>query len=127
VEALPLIATVGPSGAEKELHFMPLTVGQYIRLFRIGEHGSLMACLSMMCRNYSDEEAREVLFNISGSDDIFIMKKIDDILDHGMKPVQSVCQFCGRMNNVSVDGGDVLISPFREPGVSDKHKIRYGS
>lgn len=121
VSALPIILSLG----EKDYNFMPCTVGQYFELEEKGLFQDTVAVLATMCCNHSYDDAYEVFYHVH-QDDVDRLDKVDAYLYHGVKPLDGVCKNCNEVTQVRLEGGRVLIRPFRRRNESVESRIRFG-
>lgn len=113
-KALPVRTTVG---VDKELVFWPLTIGKYLEFYdnkKAQEMNTELAILSYQVSNMPFEEAYNVIYNLSG-EDITVVQRIDNLLYHGVKNLEKVCdsEDCGYRNSVDISEEDVIFYPFR--------------
>lgn len=84
----------------------------------------------------------DVFYNLTSSDEVEDLESLDTYLDHKIKPVTMNCvgkinykdendeektEICKNPISVALDGGGVLITPFRESDEPVRHKIRFGT
>ena len=84
----------------------------------------------------------DIFYNLSSQEDGEVLDEIEKYLDHGLKPVPMKCKGiveytddegivrenrCDNVINVTLSGGGVLITPFRESDEPIKSRIRFGS
>lgn len=62
------------------------------------------------------DSAKEVLSNEFNLKDINVLKSIDEIFRHGVKPIEQPCGLCGEVNRITVDTAYTVIRSFRETG-----------
>lgn len=89
--------------------------------------------------NMKFEDAYNLLSNLVNNDDIETLEEVDELLYHGIKPIESVCKnkvtdestgnenYCSHTNHVSIEGKELLIRPFREGERPKRDKIRFSS
>ena len=118
---LPVVADLSWGSCE----FTPLTLGDYIELERLGLQDDSVAVLARECRNRPFEDSRKRFEDAQGQDQEDL-GEIEDILCHGIKPMSVKCGSCGTVNRFRIDGGDVLIRPFRSSEVPVASRIRFG-
>lgn len=121
-EDFPLVVNLSVG----ELIFYPLTVDNYMKLIQMKKHNDEVAGFAINVSNMEFEKAYEIIFNSVNPEDMYILDQVDELMFHGLKPVEVECKHCKAINHVSVEGGSVLINPFRESGESVKHAIRFG-
>jgi len=105
--------------------FMPLTILDYLRLERMNLHKDSVAKLAMQCVNFPFEEVRPKLYRAYGEESQ-ILTQLEDILHHGVKPINVKCPSCGSINLLQLDGGNVVIRPFRTDEEVASDRIRFG-
>ena len=163
-----------PINAELEvgkMSFSPLTVGDFIFLHKndlfyrkrddeylTDTNGNLLkdfvAIMAAQCVSHSFEEAYELLNKVTSQDDIDIIERIDQMLNHGIAPITFKCQnrmgekteenyeeddgtgvpeqlrdkrpVCGQEITVSLLGGEAIVVPFREHEQSIESRISFG-
>lgn len=121
VSALPVILPLD----EKDYNFMPCNVGQYFKLEEEGLFQDTVAVLAMMCCNHSYEDAYKVFYHVH-QDDVDRLDEVDSYLYHGVKPLEGLCSKCNKTTQVRLEGGRVLIRPFRRRNESIESRIRFG-
>lgn len=110
------VAEVQVEVADKKISIRPLTLGGYLQLKKKGkardEVEMLAACAAVEGKSLAPEELSKMIFNLTPLEGESLMKA-DAKLFHGVKPVSAVCASCKGTIPIEVDGGDVLIRPFR--------------
>lgn len=104
--------------------FHPITVREFIRLSEMGKADDEIAMLALQ----SDMEfntAHDRFSKVTGQD-MAILKRVDDYLFHGLKPIHTQCVKCKTMIEVELDGGQALILPFRGPESTIEDCISFG-
>jgi hypothetical protein len=111
-----------------DLQFLPLTLGQFLQLEQVGLERDSVALLAMQCTNLSFEEARRTIYWASTQDpmDGKVLGRVEDILYHGTKPFRVRCATCSEVNLLQLDGGGVIIQPFRPDSETIESRIRFG-
>jgi hypothetical protein len=115
-----------------ELHFGPLTIDDYFFLMDKGlldVENSFFAdrnhMLAKMCSNKDFDSVLRLIKNAHGKyDEVFDM--ITNMLAHPIKNIDMKCEECEYVNQVDINGGTVLIEPFREHVNSTTIPIRFG-
>jgi hypothetical protein len=123
-ESLPIIAELKfNNGSHKEYEFMPLTIKQYVTLCDAGLQKDLEATLAIQCSGDFDEN----YYNIKAAygEDEVILRQIDELLTHGIKPIPSKCASCEYINFLRLDSSEVLFRPFRGSDEVIKNRIRF--
>lgn len=110
-----------------ELHFAPITVGEYIELVKEGKAEDEFELMIRQCKNLkSVNETREVLYDLPTSDGL-ILEQVDVHLYHEIKPFEFKCKKCNHNNIVAVEGGQTFVYPFREKrSANAKSRIHFG-
>lgn len=128
VPKLPVIVTLS-SG--QELHFSPTTLEDYFKIET--DLDDYVKIMSNQVRNIKTEEAYNIISKLTDPDDFNSMNEIDRLLYHGVKPLICKCKnklehgnICSKETQVSVDGEDTLIFPFREDKDPKRNSIRFG-
>lgn len=122
VPKFPIRATF----SDVEFHFEGLTVKDYVdNKLEKEVSGDTISYLAAMCTNISYETAKTILSNAT-IEEGFVLEELDTLLYHGLKEVVTECEKCNTMNKVQVEGGDVVIGPFRGPGESVRSRIQFG-
>jgi len=132
---LPVILTLSNG---KELHFTPITVNDYLTLLKKNLYRNKTAGLAVQVRNIGFDEAYDTIYKCIDLDDMRNLDEIDKILYHSLRPINVICQnsithedksfsICGNKINVSIDGGGVVILPFRPDTIPERGGIRFGT
>ena len=124
---LPVVMNFGEKFGE--FHFKPLTYGAFLKS-GAGNRDDMdvVSLIALMCVNMSYEEAYEKLSNIPGGYQDYI-EEVYSYLDHGVKPlkVETHSEKEGKEEfEISLEGGDVLMRPFRKSEESPDNVIRFG-
>jgi len=109
----------------KEYEFSPLTISQYFYLCNIGMEKDICAMIAAQCTNESFEVMYDNVCKAVGEEET-LLREIDDILTHGLKPIASQCDACGAVTMLRVDSNKVILRPFRRPNEVIKDRIRFG-
>lgn len=109
----------------KTYEFSPLTIRGYLELERDGKSKDDIARLAKQCVNVPFEEAYHK-FSRAQYDDMQLLDIIEEKLFHGIKPIEAVCANCGRNVLIRLEGGGVIIRPFRSLKTSLDDRIHYG-
>lgn len=129
---LPVILPT-PSG---DLHFYPLTVGDYCKLYRANLLDNDLQLLSSQAKNKPFETTYKILSELTG-DVLFELPKIDKFLTFGIKPIEIKCDnekisdndekvLCNCINYVDPFDRESVIVPFRSNRNSAGTGIRFG-
>lgn len=118
---LPVIASL----SDGDYHFTPLTMKSYMELLDQGLHNETIPTYAKMCINRPYEKAYE-RFYAANSEDGAILEAVDELLYHGITPMEKICSKCGGLTQVEVEGGEILISPFCEYSEFITGRIRFG-
>jgi hypothetical protein len=97
--------------SNKKVKFNVFTVGDYKFLDNIGKANDSMAILAKQTDIEKFEEAYEFIQEVTGTDLVWL-KKIDVLLNHGLKPFKLECRDCKYINYIGAGEGDVIIMPF---------------
>lgn len=120
---LPVTVILG----DKELKFRPLTLGQFLQLERVRLEKDPVSILAMQCENLPFMTARSLLFwSMNDYEDSDLLNRVEEILNHGTKPFRVRCSACNHINYLQIDGGGVVIRPFRSDAKSVNARIRFG-
>lgn len=119
---LPITATLSNN---QELVFSPLTVGNFLELLEKGLEKDLCAGLAIQVVNVAYEDAFSIVDKSFG-DDSLILEEVDKILYHGLKSIHTKCVNCNTMIDANLDGGQIIIYPFRVNSFSPRNAIRFG-
>lgn len=133
IPQLPIVINLG----EKELHFTPLTINDYITLLSKKLENDIIAGLAIQIRNIKFDEAYKIIDNCNNIEDMNLLNEVDSMLFHGIKPISIICDnvvknddnsmtMCGNKVNLSLDGGEVLLLPFRTDSTSERNRIHFG-
>lgn len=81
---------------------------------------------ALMCTNMDFETVYTKLYSLTNSEDQEALQEVDKLLFHDMEPIKSVCSnsSCGKNVEISLEGRESLIRPFRDGGLSLRRKIR---
>jgi len=123
-EALPVKAKLG----NKTLSFWPLTMKMmYSVLDENKENADEGEFIKKMVINKKEEETEKIIYGIDykGTQ---ILKRVDELLHHGLKRFEIVCDQdeCKHPNELSLDGGEGLLMPFRTGSESVDDNISFG-
>lgn len=124
VPALPVRVKLG----ERECHFKPLIVRDYLNLLNKNLHQDYIKLMAKTCINIEDEEAEELFFNLSRKDGE-TLEEVDGVLIHELVPIEIECDNskCHYKNSIELEGGqNFVLVPFRESTESDSSGICYG-
>lgn len=110
---------------ESTYEFYPLTILNYLKLERMNLHKDPTAKLAMQCGNASFEVIRPKLYRAYGEESI-VLTQVEEILNHGVKPINVSCPACKAVNLLQLDGGNVVIRPFRSDEEVIATRIRFG-
>lgn len=136
VTELPIVTTI--SG--QELHFSPMTVGDYLTL-KSGTHDGILkegkvdrvSTQAISIKNMSFHKSYELLYSVTDLEEIEILTEVDKLLLHDIKPLNGVCnnkvegKVCGEHNNIKLEGREALLTPFRSSEGSTRTRIRFGT
>ena len=108
-----------------EYEFMPITVSQYLLLYNSGLHEDPAAMLAAQCVNAPFEIMMKKINTVNGEEET-LLREVDDLLTHGIKPIPSKCAACGAVTMLRIDSSGVIFRPFRRPDQVVKDRIRFG-
>jgi len=125
---------------ENELHFSPMTIktykeienGKYTKYCK-GKKIDKLTTLALCCVNKPFEEVLHLLNNTYDPDIIEDLEHIDEVMLHGVKPLELICkkevngQQCNHTNSVKLEGLEHLLKPFRKGKPTDRRRIRFGN
>lgn len=126
---LPIAVTLSNN---EEYKFMPLTVKNFLRLKKLKKDKDSVAMYAAMCTNHKFEDAYKFFNETLDREDGEILEEIDELLDHGVKPLEvkytSVVdgEEVERTTKIRIEGRQALLLPFRGEGKSVRDKIRFG-
>ena len=111
----------------KDVAFSPLTIGRFLELVDLGKQDDDLAIVAMSCVNKDFDEIYKAVYT-SNLDDVETLKEVDDVLEHGVKPVEFTCATpeCTGKFKIEVDGEDTIFMPFRRPEKSTTSRLRFG-
>lgn len=110
---------------EATYQFYPLTIRQYLELEMANLHKDPVARLAAQCRNVPFDTARTKMYRTYGEES-HVLTQIEELLFHGVKPINVACPSCGAINLLQLDGGGIVIRPFRSPETVANDRIRFG-
>lgn len=121
--SLPIVATIGGT----VMHFMPLDMEHYLRLVDRNLENVERALLAAQCTNLEYKVAKEIIDNATGRD-LLILKRIDDFLFHGIKPLVLKYTYKGKERRETIDVTDVntIVAPFRRSEELEGSAIQFG-
>lgn len=123
VTQLPAKAKIG----EEIMEFSLLTIGDYLWLTEEGKEQDALALLTKQCKNFSFEEAYQLIYNCSAEEGE-IIDYLDKILYHGIKPIKQECKTCKKTISLRLtDGKAAVLLPFRKSGSAVRDRIQFGS
>lgn len=131
MEAPELPVTVTLSNGE-DYSFNPMTVRGYLKIHRLKKSKDSVAMYAAMCTSHKFEDAYKFFNETLDREDGEILEEIDELLDHGVKPLEvkytSVVdgEEVERTTKIRIEGRQALLLPFREQGKSVRDKIRFG-
>lgn len=113
--------------------FRPFTVDDYFHLLKINKVGDVTAMLTCMALDdISNFDEVYKTFKFMDDNDGQVIDVIDGLLNHGLKPVKVICDKCKAEGLVELDaerllqGGKVIVSPFRERADDVRDRICFG-
>lgn len=125
----------------KLMEFKPLTVGRFFDLLDKDMGANTLATYAAECTNMDFDEAYEHIMSLT-EEDYEEIQFIDEAMHHGVKPIEIKCTStikvegkgkakdkeveCGQINLVHVQGGDVLITPFRKQERIKGSRVQFG-
>ena len=120
-EGFPIIASL----KNKEVEFMPLTVGDMIFLI---DHGNLDTSKIMAKQsNMPFNDAYEFFRTLPNYDDIETIQEVGKLLRGGLRPIKATCKVCSATTEIEMEDMSTLLLPFREREISPRSRIRFGS
>lgn len=111
--------------SERIVKFNIFTIGDYKFLDSIGKVDDTTAILAKQTDIKNFEEAHKFIQGITGKDLIWL-KKVDMMLNHGLKPFKLECKVCKYVNYIGPGEGDVVIMPFCREEDSHGDVISFG-
>ena len=123
---LPITVQLG-FGEEtlSEYTFMPLTINNYLFLANNGLEKNMSATLAAQCTSHGFDEMFRKINVVTGEDET-LLREVDDLLTHGLKPIASKCDSCGVITMLRIDSNKVILRPFRRSSEVVKDRIRFG-
>lgn len=119
--SLPVVADIC---GQQDVKFMPLTLGQYKELSRLGLEEDEVAIAAMT--SSLDFKAARDLFHGALGDDAALLGDIDKFLFHDLKPAQATCKACDTPFLAALDDEASLITPFRKSEPTSGSRVRFG-
>jgi len=120
-EKLPVVVTL----SDGDYQFSPLTVQGYSDLMEDDLQNDIVHTLAKECINRPYENAYK-RFYAANTEDGTLLDEIDELLYHGVTPMDRKCDHCEGLTQVEVEGGEILISPFRDDSEPTPNRIRFG-
>jgi hypothetical protein len=124
-EQLPIIIPIN----DEKYHFTPMTIADAKALLEKDLYDDEIARLAIQCRNKTFEEAYEVFKSRNVSfEDGSPLDELEDIFYHRLLPINRVCgnPNCKQDIKIQLDGGGIIIMPFRESGYNVRDRIIFG-
>lgn len=127
---LPVRATFESNN--KEYHFMPLTLGNYFKLVDEKLSQNEIALKAALCTNHPYEQVYKDFDTCSNINDMQLITEIDELLDHGLKPLEAICEKtfedkpCKQKVKLRLEGRQSLLLPFRERDEPVRSRISFG-
>ncbi|MDK1290208.1 hypothetical protein [Pseudoalteromonas umbrosa] len=118
---LPIIVDIC---GRQDVKFMPLTLGQYKTLSRLGLEEDEVA-IAAMTSSIEFKEA-QTLFHGALGEDAALLGEIDKLLFHDLKPAQATCKACDTPFLAALDDEASIITPFRKSDSAAGSRIRFG-
>jgi len=119
----------------KEYKFMPIDLND-IRIMESGRYDKIIpaknmlndkvAIYALLCKNAKFEEFYNFLSGTTDYEDHEIMKEIDDLLSHDVKPLEASCKSCQKEVYLPIKNAIDLVLPFREEKGLVRSRISYG-
>tara|TARA_B100000700_G_scaffold311500_2_gene393613 strand:+ start:71697 stop:72377 length:681 start_codon:yes stop_codon:yes gene_type:complete len=120
----PKLPVVVDICGHQDVKFMPLTVGQYKELARLGIAEDEVA-IAAMTSSLDFKAARELFYDALG-DDAALLGEIDKLLFHDLKPAKATCKACETQFLAALDDEASLITPFRKSESATGSRVRFG-
>ena len=95
-----------------ELHFSPLTVGNFLTLLRENKTGDKLGLYASTVTNMDKLKAKAILSKASG-DFLRSILYVDEILTFGLESITRNCTECKASNILGMDEPEVFVLPFR--------------
>jgi pentatricopeptide repeat protein len=114
------------------LEFMPLTVGDILKLNDMGKLDDQTYLMAAMCKNKSIDEAYGLIGSIMDSDILRDLGLVEEHLTKGIKPLVFDCKETYKGAEVTtkvsirLEGRGALLLPFREQGTTSRSRISFG-
>jgi len=96
---------------DRKVRFDVFRVKDYLYLNNVNKADDAIAILAIQTDIKDFEEAYKFIQGVSG-DDLVLLKRIDVMLNHGLKHFKLKCRDCGYINYIGPGEGDVIIMPF---------------
>lgn len=134
---------------DKVFSFMPLTIKNYLRLI---DPDDASARLAACCTSHKFEEVFSMINSEGDIGNFELFEKIEDSMFHGIKPFEFICRekigefdkegaqkakqesrifyderpTCGKKYVTELEGGELLILPFRESEDHGGNRVSFG-
>ena len=122
VPELPVVVSLH-SGVVLQLG--PLRMGRMMELIR-KDQVDRAHMFAAQVLNLPQDEAYDILYNVSHPLDTETLEEVDRLLDHGLKRIQFPCPKCGKIISYNLEAFEELIRPFCPAGSAPKLPIRFG-
>ena len=105
--------------------FEPLRVEEYLELIdQDKDHQAYM--LARMCPNQPNFLKVCDLFFYATGQNARTLRRVDNLLFHGLNPIPVTCPECKQKSELKLDGWEALLLPFRGQDESDEDGIHFG-
>jgi hypothetical protein len=109
VPGVPIVIKDDDGG---ELHFVPLTIGAYMNLWKRNKLEDPLEMYASVVANLPPEKSKAIIDKATG-DLSMAISYADDALVFGLEPVILNCSECGTPNVLEMEDPEIYISPFR--------------
>lgn len=127
---LPLNLTMSDGNI---LEFMPLTVGDVLKLLEKGKIKDATSLMAAQVRNLKFEDAHAYIHSVTNNDDLVNLGEVESLLGHSLKPIVVQCTEKDKNDrevttavSIRLEGRQALLLPFREQGVPSRSGISFG-
>ncbi|QIG71455.1 peptidase domain-containing protein [Rhizobium phage RHph_TM39] len=124
---VPALPAVIPVGDDIDLHIMPLSVGNYLKI-DFDEDEDEDKGLEIFARSVSNlpySTAKGIIENATG-DLLDMLNYVDKMMYLGRQSIETKCSHCGADNHLAMEDINDLIFPFRQSAESVRNVVRFG-
>lgn len=132
---VPLV--LGRMAGYNDLAFKPITVGQMLELWASGDDSPAHMMAKQLVGQVVQQGDQKVIIPVDQKvifqaiynamdEDARNLRRVDDYLFHGLKPIPVNCSKCGHSFHLLLDSWEAVLLPFRESEESDDDIISFG-